>query len=319
MLNIAYCCDDNYIPYVGVSMISCIENNRNDFNQIVFHIILDENVTDKSKDKLKENISRYPNCEVIFYPFNPTNEQMPKSDYHPIVNAILFTPELINADKLLFMDADTIILDSLKELSQTDLKENYCAAVYDVIPPYFKEKIGFSKEDKYFNSGFVFMDLEKMRNDNIEGKFMNELSKEYKYPDQDILNRVLKGKILTLSPKYNFHGYFLEWDSKNVLKVYSMDYDYYYSSEVIEEAKNNIICTHFLNLFSDVPWKDELNPMYGEFKKYADMTSFSSEEIFVQSNFPKWKVLAHKSVKRFQNPLVVALVKSYLERLFKNR
>lgn len=318
MLNIAYCCDDNYIPYVGVSMVSCVENNLNDFNQITFHVIIDKNVTDESKEKLMKNISQYPDCEVIFYPFNPEG-QMPKSDYHPIVNAILFTPGLINADKLLFLDADTIVLDSLKELYQTDLKDNYCAAVYDVIPPYFKQKIGFSKEDKYFNSGFVFMDLEKMRKDDIEDKFLKELSKEYKYPDQDILNRVLKGKILTLPPKYNFHGYFLEWNSKNVLKVYSMDYDYYYSHEEIEEAKNNIVCTHFLNLFSDVPWKDELNPMYDEFKKYADKSSFSSEEIFTLSEFPKWKVLAHKSVKKFQNPLIVFLVKSYLERLFKSR
>lgn len=318
MLNIAYCCDDNYIPYVGVSMISCIENNLNDFNKIIFHIIIDSNVTDESKDKLKRNISKYQNCEVIFYPFNPEGP-MPISDYHPIVNAILFIPNLIPVDKLLFLDADTLVLDSLKELFKLDLEDNYCAGVFDVIPPYFKEKIGFSKEDKYYNSGFVLMDLERMRKDSIGGKFLNELSKEYKYPDQDIINIVLKDKIFTLPPKYNFHGYFLEWDSKNVLKVYSMDYEYYYSEEDIKKSKENIICTHFLNLFSDVPWKDETNPMYDEFKKYATKTSFSNDEIFVSSNFPRWKILAHDVVKKFQNPLVVLLVKSYLEKLFKNK
>lgn len=318
MLNVAYCCDDNYIPYVGVSMLSCIENNINDFNNIVFHIIIDSNVTESSKEKLRQNISQYSNCEIIFYPFNPKSE-MPKSDYHPIVNAILFIPNLINVNNVLFLDADTLILGSLKELFNTDLKNNYCGAVFDVIPPYFKEKIGFSKEDKYYNSGFVFMDLEKMRQDNIGDKLLAELSKEYKYPDQDIINIVLKDKIFSLSPKYNFHGYFLEWDSRNILKVYSMDYDYYYSKNDIEEAKRNIVCTHFLNLFSDVPWKDDLNPMYDEFKKYADKTSFSSEEIFIPSNYSQLKVTAFKIVKKFQNPLSVFFVKSYLERLFKNK
>ena len=33
MLDVAYCCDNGYIPYVSVSMISCIENNINDFDR----------------------------------------------------------------------------------------------------------------------------------------------------------------------------------------------------------------------------------------------------------------------------------------------
>lgn len=316
MLDVAYCCDNGYIPYVSVSMISCIENNINDFDRIVFHIIV-EGVSEESKSKIEWIVNSYDGCEVKFYPFS-CDIDIPESHYPPIGYATLFLPDLVDVDKIVYVDGDTLILDSFKELYETDLGDNYGAAVLDITHPMVKHDLGFSDDDCYYNAGFFFMDLDRIRQANVQKVLLEEATKPYKFHDQDILNYVLKDKVLTLSPKYDFYGYFFELDYRYVLELFSVEGKTYSRNEV-EEAMENIVCTHFLNLFSDVPWRDDTNPMYGEFRKYADKSSFSAEEIFTPTNFPLWKIIAHKVVRNIPKSIYIPFARRYMTKLFTDK
>ena len=315
MLDIVYCCDDGYSPYVGVSMISCIKNNIDDFEKITFHII-EENISEKNKSKLKKITDSYTNCTLKFYPFS-CNVKIPKSSYPPIGYATIFLSELLPIDKVIYVDGDTLILNSFKNLMQLDLKNNYAAGVLDPSPSIGRKELGFSENEPYFNAGVLLFDLKKIKENGIQEKFTEEAKKPYKCHDQDIINYVLKDKISIIPIKYNFFGQFLELDYCSVINICSLKNNFY-SKQSVENSKNSIVCTHFLNFFHDVPWKDKTNPMYNEFEKYFKMTPFTKDEIFVPSSFPIWKIIMHTLLRNIPPKFYIKIAKYYLKKIYEN-
>lgn len=314
MLNVVYCGDNGYAPYVGISMISCIENNISDFHGITFHIV-EEQITGENKNILKEIVNSYDNCYIKFYPFIcPVN--IPKSTYPPIGYATIFLADILDVDKVIYIDGDTLILNSFKELMLMDLESYYAAGVLDPSPSIGRRELGFLDEDNYFNAGFILFNLKKIREENIQEKFLIEAIKPYKCHDQDIINVVLKNKICTVPIKYNFFGHFLELDYEEVIQICSLNKNFY-SEEDVLNSKNNIVCTHFLNLFHDVPWKDPTNPMFDEFEKYFKKTPFSRGEVFVPSSYPTWKIILHKLLRNIPPKIYIFLAKKYLMSLYK--
>ena len=101
------------------------------------------------------------------------------------------------------IDADVLCVGSLEAFNQIDIFDYYIAAVED---------LGMTREDvmalgisgKYFNSGVMFINIEKWVNENIFEKFMVLINDRiFKYPDQDALNILFKNKVLYISSSFN--------------------------------------------------------------------------------------------------------------------
>lgn len=96
--------------------------------------------------------------------------------------------------RILSIDDDTIVMDNISSLWDTDLKGNYCAGVID---------LGIRRPN-YFNAGVILMDLEALRKDGITQRMIDLLNREYRmFIDQDALNECCDGKILELPLRYN--------------------------------------------------------------------------------------------------------------------
>lgn len=104
---------------------------------------------------------------------------------------------------VLYIDADVLCVGSLEAFNQIDIFDYYIAAVED---------LGMTREDvmalgisgKYFNSGVMFINIEKWVNENIFEKFMVLINDRiFKYPDQDALNILFKNKVLYISSSFN--------------------------------------------------------------------------------------------------------------------
>lgn len=70
-----------------------------------------------------------------------------------------------------------------------------------------KESIDMDKDDAYFNSGVILMDLAGWRRENVLKKlldFYGDHAGSLFACDQDTINGALNGRILPLSPRYNF-------------------------------------------------------------------------------------------------------------------
>ena len=106
-------------------------------------------------------------------------------------------PEL---DKVIHLDIDTIITDSLEGMWETDVTDMWFAAV----PEYTGTYRPFG--DVYYNMGIALINLEQMRKDNIESAmtaYLNEIPQPW--ADQDAWNvyGLKNHKIVTLDLRYN--------------------------------------------------------------------------------------------------------------------
>ena len=85
-----------------------------------------------------------------------------------------------------------------------------CLAGMVMEPTVYKEMkrvYPYGKDDAYFNSGVILMDLAGWRRENVLGKlldFYGDHAGSLFACDQDTINGALKGRILPLSPRYNF-------------------------------------------------------------------------------------------------------------------
>lgn len=106
--------------------------------------------------------------------------------------------QLIPEDKVIHLDADTIITDSLQELWETDLTGKYIAAC--------EEWLGTWKPygNMYFNIGVMVMNLKKIREDDMEPRMIEHINTQPMWlPDQDTMNLFFGSKIKPLPIRWN--------------------------------------------------------------------------------------------------------------------
>lgn len=110
--------------------------------------------------------------------------------------------------KALYLDCDTIVCSSIEKMYETPLGD--CLAGMIMEPTVYKEmkeSIDMDKDDAYFNSGVILMDLAGWRRENVLKKlldFYGDHAGSLFACDQDTINGALNGRILPLSPRYNF-------------------------------------------------------------------------------------------------------------------
>lgn len=257
ILNVAYSSDDNYAKFMGISMLSLLENNYKDFKNINIYI-LDNGISISNKDKLNQIVKNY-NSSIFFIKFDElcydlkTDNEFSRSSFGRI-----FLSRLKEVDKILYLDCDSIINGSFKELYSTDISKYYVAGVQDNVYPFFKEWIGLDKGTRYINAGFLFMNLKLWRKDNIEQKCLSVIKKysgTVPHHDQGVINSVCNNNTLIIHPKYNFQAPMIRFSSKQIKKM-SEDVNYYSDAE-LKEAKENPVFIHFTTDIYNRPW---LNP-----------------------------------------------------------
>lgn len=179
----------------------------------------------------------------------PTEGFTRKATWYRVLAADL----LPQVDRILFLDADVVVMDSLEPLWATDLAGHYLAAVTNVFqadhlghPP----QIGLDRPELYFNAGVLLMDLELMRRDGCAEKMRRygvEHADELALRDQDALNVVLSDRRLPLDPRWNVMNSFFAypWSS------------YVFGSAAVEDAKGRPGVRHYEGPAWNKPWHDD--------------------------------------------------------------
>ena len=120
----------------------------------------------------------------------------------------LLLPELLpELDRILYLDCDIVVRQDIARLwEETRLGDNYLAAVYEAAIEGQAERFRALGCDpaRYFNSGFLLMNLAQMREEKVSERLLEACRVPYlEFPDQDALNQVCQGRVLPLSPLYN--------------------------------------------------------------------------------------------------------------------
>lgn len=109
--------------------------------------------------------------------------------------------------RLIFLDSDLTVHDSLRDLWQTPLQGHPLAAVIDRSQDENLERLGLAGgEGFYFNCGVLLIDLEAWRREAvIEKGLAYAIANPEKviFCDQDVINALFHGRCLPLHPRWN--------------------------------------------------------------------------------------------------------------------
>jgi len=286
-MNILYCSDNNYAPYLGVSVTSVLETNR-DAESIVFYVISD-GISEDNLDRLQRQVARYgENRRLVLIDGKDwiqrlTDMTMLRYRGSHAANLRLFFTEYIESDveRVLYLDCDTIIQASLKELFETEMGSHPVAVALDSLTAYYKPVVGFEQSDYYFNSGVVLFDVKNWAENNCQQRLI-ELLRDFPKPyfvnpDQDVLNILLKEEKQIISPKYNFQTTHQVYPSA----IYYANYSQvgYYKKEELEEAKKSPVILHAYRFLGQFPWhKRAIHPFRELWWKYVAISEWSDLE-----------------------------------------
>lgn len=179
--------------------------------------------------ELQKVIEKYP-VELKIINFNNVFDDIVKNGnnnrntkFSNFTFARLFLPSIVEEDKVLYMDTDTIVLNDISELWNINIDNYYVAGCKDYkifdVEQYKNREHLFNY--KYINAGILLMNLKELRKNDIQKKFFESMN-EKKYPllDQDVINIICGDKKLYISNKYNyFDGNSNESFDENKIKI----------------------------------------------------------------------------------------------------
>lgn len=141
---VTYHSSNMFAPVVGTSMLSLFENNQM-IDEIQVYII-ENKICNENKERLRD-IARAYGRQLVFIPMPDISEKFQlglitvKERWIPDSYCRLFLPELLpnNVEKVLYLDSDTLVVDSLQELWELDMQDCFAAAAKDCLgEPYFE-------------------------------------------------------------------------------------------------------------------------------------------------------------------------------------
>lgn len=204
--------DENYQFGVAISATSLLLHNKN--IHFCFHIFLD-NYSDSYLEKLRQ-LAREFKIRIVIY--TVSSELFSKLPSTRIWSSAMYF-RLLGFDclekacqKVLYLDADVICKGDIGELHQLDFGDKVAAVVKDISSTQSKslKKLGMEHLSglEYFNSGVMYVDLEKWHQGDFTNKvldllFDHDFGSKVKYPDQDALNVIMNERLIYLSDKYN--------------------------------------------------------------------------------------------------------------------
>ena len=293
MMNIALGFDSNFAPYAATTIKSILLHNKN-LKFYLMHDNLPKSDIKKISKMIEEHNEDYQWIDMSNEFDNLfTGTWKSKTLYFP-----LKLSSICDDNRILFLDADTFVLDDLSIFYNQNLDGYYLAAVNDYgmlsdlktdnklklgnetvdIKEYFQKIRKWNNTDmqRYFNSGMLLMNLEEMRKNNVEEQMLESLKYNlFAFPDQDCINYVCHDHVKIIEPKYNFMVLFKStWNRlDNEQKERLLPY---------KEEKERPLIIHYLLK----PWRrpqDKL-PFANEYNKVKASTPYknvlSIQEIF---------------------------------------
>jgi lipopolysaccharide biosynthesis glycosyltransferase len=250
-INVAYSCNEAYIHHTGISILSLLEKNKLIPDISIYFI--SKGVRQSSIDLLVKLVEHFNRKLIVFSFYDLCYDLNINSMGRHIetIYAKLFFSRIEGIDKILYIDSDTIINESLAEFWQIDMGDNYAAGV-ETYTAESKKKLGLDKSDRFINDGIVMINLREVRDRNLLEEFKKCIGEYNGNPpllSEGVLNKVCKGKIKIIHPKFNLMSGLIDYKGNQ--------YDYvedYYTREIIEEAVNAPVIIHYLSAFYNRPW-----------------------------------------------------------------
>ena len=278
-LNVAYSFDDGYAQHAAVSITSLLENNK-DIEEIFIHIITNS-LSKENVSRIEQIASQYERTIHYIDLQKLTHRLKIETNFNRSAYGRIFLDSLSDIERIIYIDSDTVINGSLKDLMMLDLNNTLVAGVQDTVNPYYILNIGLNHNVRYINDGGVIvMNLKLWREMNITPKCIDFICKFNGCPphnDQGTINAVCNGYIKILPASYNVMPPMFCFTHKQILKLFKMKK--YYTQVDIDIAIKKPIVIHFTDEFFNRPWFSNcIHPLKDLYLKYLSLTPWKGCE-----------------------------------------
>jgi lipopolysaccharide biosynthesis glycosyltransferase len=292
--HVCTCFDQQNADAALVMLSSAIKNKR---SGTILHL---HAVTTCDGDKEFKSLEA-PGVCVSFYHVENLFSGWKGNDYISPATYLRFMIQDIlpkDINRVLYLDADTIVLTDLSELYNTDFKGMPLAAMPDyglvLGSPYwlgykvsfkgtdysFNEycadvlKIDNSRKISYFNAGVLLINLETWRPYSLKAVSFLEANPGLPFLDQDALSRVLEGNFIPLHPSFNAFSDLAAPDGRSFLDKVSGFAKRYHKVKKIWRDNPKIV--HYAG--SNKPWDEhaKVTGLERYWWEYAESTSVYS-------------------------------------------
>ena len=287
VLHVSCAAEGGYVPH-SAAMLNSVLSHRDSYDVHV-HYLHGPRFSSLHTAKLTEMVAGLSG-EITFHCIPdaavrglPVLAQFTEAMWYRI-----FLPELLpDVDRVLYLDADTIVVDGLSSLWEIPLDGAYLAAVTNVFQPnHFGRpaKLGLPGPNVYFNSGVLLFNLEKMRADDCTSQ-MTSFARQHspqtiEWPDQDTLNVVLGRRRVPLHPRWNCMNSVLTFPHAATA----------FGSVAVRQARRMPGIRHFEGPAENKPWHracpHELRELYFE---HRAQTPWPHVELVGEAREPRWR------------------------------
>ena len=207
-MNLLFCIDRRTLGQLAVCLRSIVKNGGAAHYRIfLLHSDLDEGV--------RENLAQdFPCMEFrllsvprgMFDGF-PVTDRYPKQIYYRLAAPLLLPHDL---DRILYLDADTLVLNPLRSLYNTDFEGNLfaaCTHTRELLTRFNRLRLRSEKAVCYINSGVLLMNLPLLRmvlDIQQMSRYVRGRKLPLFLPDQDILTALYGDRVKRIcAMRYN--------------------------------------------------------------------------------------------------------------------
>ena len=280
-LNILYTCDNSYLDLTSISIASVIENNKG--TEICFFLAT-ESENDKKMTEIKEFYKgnkhvefKYLDCQKYDGLLNSKKlDKWGSNSYY--VYWKMYAYDFLDVDYIWYLDSDVICVGKI-DYPNIDRP---VGAVLDTAHCDFNELAHINKDYYLYNTGSLFVDVKKWKENKCGRKIVEYLENMQYMPilcDEDIISVALHDDIELIDPKYDYLVGYDYYGIHNTFEMYSLDKKPFYGEKEIEKAKEDIVFYHCLGGVFGRPWeKENFSPIKEEFNKYRTLSAFPKYE-----------------------------------------
>ena len=296
-MNILLSCNSQYVFPTNVLIKSILFNNTDDdINFWIMHDIQDDLI-----DKIS-SVCTDPRCKIhdIAIDTSVFGEMVIPKKYNQHVSIETYFRLLIldylpnNLERVLYMDTDTICNKNLSFIYSVDLKNNLLAACEDygfVLRPHIKKQVyhnlNFQDDDLYFNAGVILFNLSEIRKTYTTKEILNFIkqnSDRILFHDQDVINKIFHGRILSLPITMNCRPFFFLYTYKMEKKIISKAYIIHYGPKPWNIKYTGTCLDLFWHYAFLAGYEKEYNSIKNERKRYISFRWPSLIKICLKQN-----------------------------------
>ena len=251
--------DRNYLPVLRVMLHSLAQSDpEGEFTVYAVH----NSLTEQDLQRLHTLFPRVHPVSVKvpegLLAGAPVSDRYPTEMYYRLFAAHYLPQQL---DRILYLDPDLVVLNSLRKLYEIDFGDNLFAAASHIESRAFRDlnrlRLNLPEQTSYINSGVMMMNLKLLRNESTQEiiDYINEHKNALLLPDQDVLNALYADRTVPLDPLvYNLGEKYLRLKNLHLPPAEKLTLDW---------VRSNTAIVHYYG--RNKPWKEHYRGSLGIF------------------------------------------------------